>query len=231
MKNLHIRMVTLSLALRWVGLGLAVVLTVAAMYLWRQQVRMEEVLRYTCDLPTFALIEDNCLERVPAPVNRKFEAVSDVGAVVGRWTTHAVRAGELVHTAHLTTASPERFRFASGEVLPEGLYGYYLAAPKPVLQVTVPGDLLTLNLADARARQLGVLLDKAPVLHADTDGIFLGLTPMQVGALEGLLAELRVQERESSTRVFVWLITQGANPSLPPLSAVTLDLQGLGGTR
>ncbi len=224
--------VTLGLTLRWIGLLLAVVLTAAALFLWSQQVRMESALRYTCDLAVFTKITEECVEEVPIPVNRQFDAVTDRPGAVGAWTLHPVQKGELLHPAQLTHETPDRFRFEqSGQPLPEGQYGYYVTTPASLLAVVKPGNLLTLELADPAVQQLGTLLDKAPILEKDAGGVFLGLSLNQIAALETLAAEARAQAKEqnpgpqSQPAVLVWTLTQAANPDLPPLYAVPMNLQ------
>lgn len=220
--------VTLAQAVRWLGLALAVLCVGVAAWLWAQQVRVEPALRYKCELAAFDIVTSECLEEVSVPVNRRFEVVTSSAAVVNRWTTRPVSPGEFVHLAHLTDQDPDRFRFTtSGQELPVGTFGYYLAVPAPVLQVIQADHLLTLSLADPGVRQLGIILDQARVLEKDSAGIFLGVTMSQVAALEGLLAEIRQTTEEAQPAVLVWTITQGDNPTFPPLYAIPLDIRQL----
>ena len=221
--------VTLAQGMRWLGLGVALICVGVAVWLWSQQMRVEPALRYTCDFRPFEVVTAECLEDVPVPVNRRFTVVSDPAQVTGQWATRPLSAGELVYPAHVTAQSPDRFRFgASGQELPVGMVGYYLAVPEPVLAVVQPDNLLTLSLADAGVRQLGVLLDQARILEQDEGGVFLGVTLPQVAALEGLLAELRqAAEEKQEDAVLVWTITQGENTAFPALHAFPLDVRQL----
>lgn len=217
--------VTMAQGLRWLGLLIALIAVAVAAYLWMQQVRVEQALRYKCDLPEGAQIAADCLEEVTVPVNRQFDVVTQQAAAVGRWTVHPVRSGELLHPAQLTDQQPDRFRFSSGALLPEGMHGYYMSVPGVVLNAVSAGHLLSLALADPLGDQLVVIFDKALILDKDGSGIFLGLNMAQVAAIESLFSEeMKVPEGQPAPWL-VWTITQGANPDLPALAVFRMELK------
>jgi hypothetical protein len=232
-KRLFAGTVSLAQGLRLLAIPVAGLFIAVAIYMWSQQVKVEAALRYSCALPAFEEVSAECVEEVYVPVNRKFDVVSDPAQVVGMWTVHPVGAGEMAHPSQLTADEPDRFRFtASGESLPEGLYGYHFSVPEPVLGAVSPGRQLTLSLADSMGRQLIVVLDKVIILDEGDGGVFLGLTMDQVAAVESLIeqSQAEVPEGESPPRL-VWMITQGVNPDQPPLAVyqMTLTAGALGG--
>jgi hypothetical protein len=223
------------------GVVVALACLGTAIFLYLQQVRVEPVLRYKCDLLAFQPVGDDCLEEVTAPVNRKFDAVTSRPAVSGQWLVHPVAKGELVHPSQLTKTPPDRFRFtASGEPLPEGVWGYFMSVPGEVLNIIRPRHLLTLSVADPKQQQMFVVFDKAQVLDKVGNGIFVGLTMDQMAAFERLQNDIRVAAEERKAQgaqgtqaatlsnaqppEVVWAVTQGANPSLPTLSVFKMEL-------
>jgi hypothetical protein len=223
------RSISVARSVRWLMAAIAVVACVVAVFLWMKQVKVESAWRYAGDLPTFHKVSEDDLEEVFVPVNRDFDAVTDKGAAVGQWTLHPVGAGEMVHPAQLTKDPPDRFRFdASGEPLPEGVYGYFVAAPGQVLGKVTHNEYLSMSLIDRMGREMIVLFDKARILDKTEGGVFLGLTMEQVAALEGLKDEMAKDEEGDGTfdgaLRMVWTITQGANPDLPPLAVFDMEL-------
>jgi hypothetical protein len=226
---------TLARSMKVVGVIVAVAATVAAVFLWQQQVKVEPALQYKCDLAAFVQVKgDECLDTVPVPVNRKFSTIADRADVEGQWTTHPVAKGELAHPSQLTKTPPDRFRFtASGSPLPVGVWGHYLPVPAQVLEAVKPDNLLTLVLADGKTQQLIVIFDKATVLDKASNGVYLGLTMDQIAAAEKLNQEIAAAETSQSGKSStlppvlvetVWTISQGANPSLPPLGVFKMEL-------
>jgi hypothetical protein len=223
----------ISRAFNWAG-GMRVIAMVvataclgAAVFLWLKQVKVEDAYAYTCDYPAFERVTADCLETVQVPVNRKFRTVGAEAEVVGRWTVHPVGTGEMVHPSQLSTDEPDRFRFlASGNPLPEELWGYYVPVAGDVLQAVKPGHLLTLVMVDPLSDQSIVVLDKAHILETNEGGVYVGAGMTQIAALEGLKVELTDEESTDAENApwLVWTITQGANPDLPPLAVYSTEL-------
>jgi hypothetical protein len=224
------RSISVARSVRWLMALIAIVASVVAVFLWTKQVKVEKAWRYAGDLPTFHQVSEADLEEVFVPVNRRFDAVTDKATVIGKWTLHPVGQGEMVHPSQLTNDPPDRFRFdASGEPLPEGVYGYFVAAPGQVLDKVTHNEYLSMALADRMGEELIVLFDKARILDTSEGGVFLGLTMDQIAALEGLKDELATDKEEGEGTFdaplrLVWTITQGANPDLPPLAVFDMAL-------
>lgn len=227
------RSISVARTVRWVLVLLAILAIVVAVYLWMQQVKLEQAWRYKSDLPTFHQVTEGNLEKFYVPVNRKFDVMTDKSNVVGKWTLHPVGSGELVHPSQLTSSSPDRFRFdGSGESLPEGLHGYYMSAPEVVLGKVTHNEYLSLSMVDRMGDELIVLFSKARILEKTEGGIFLGLTMDQIAAIEGLQDEVtddRETELDDESTFdgplrLVWTITQDANPELPPLAVFDMEL-------
>mgnify|MGYP006302357991 FL=1 len=175
------RSISVARSVRWLMGVLALAAIVVAVYLWMQQVKVESAWRYKTNLQTFQKVSDAHLEEVHVPVNRKFDVVTDKGTVIGKWTLHPVGAGEMVHPSQVTSDPPDRFQFdASGEPLPEGVYGYFVNAPGVVLGKVTHNEYLSLSMVDRMGRELIVLFDKARILEESEGGIFLGLTMDQI---------------------------------------------------
>lgn len=232
------RSISLARSIRLLLVPVAALSVIAAIYLWSQQVKMEASWRWARDLPPFHQVQDEDLEPVFVPVDRQFTAVTDEDAVTGSWTVRPVGAGEMVHPSHITSRTPHRFRFkASGDALPVGTYGYYLAVPQTVLDEIAHDGLLSLAIVDEVVDQLVVVADRVEILQREEGGVWLGLTMEQVAAVEALkrrvadaqaAASQGSQDQRGQSENILWTITQRANPDLPPLATFEMTLTAEG---
>lgn len=213
--------VNITRAMQVVGIVVSIIAAVTAIWLWRKQVKIEQAYRYACDYTAFEKVTEDCLEPVEVPVNRKFDVIVDQSAATGKWITRPVNTGEFVHPVHLTSEEPDRFKFsASGEPLPENVWAYYVNVTGDVLSAVSPGDLLTLSMVDPLTEQLVILLDHVEILEKNEGGVYVGAPMEQIAALEGVKLITTGEDGEDAkdTPRLVWVITQGANPDLPPLA-------------
>ena len=236
--------ISMARSIRFLLIPIAVISVIVAIYLWSQQVKVEPAWQWAGDLPTFHQVAGDDVVKAFVPVDRKFTAVTNKGAVVGKWTTHPVSTGEMVHPSQLMASTPNRFRFdGSGEELPLGTYGYYMAVPVNVLAEITHRELLSLSIIDEEADELIVVVDRVDVLQKEEGGVWLGLTMNQIASVEALKRRVETEAQEGAGeggegehqqsdtdqgQSVLWTITQRANPDLPPLAVFEMEFTAEG---
>jgi len=204
----------MRIGLRGIGIILVLVAVSALGGLWWVNTRTEVVYVAAVDLPRYAQVTAEDVQKVELPKRRAEEIAVLRSSPLDRWTTVHVPAGTLLNPAMLTDVPPER-RVLGEVLLPVGWRGYVLVVQTPLTQELVPGDLVDLVLVQDEADEGLLLLQKAPLLKLEKkEGQTTATLALQVEQAVVLDAYLASRP--------LLLLSQDANPDLPALTRYDL---------
>lgn len=209
----------ISPIIRLMALGIALCAIGAGGWITYRATLSDVAYVFNQDIPQYTFIDnsDTYLTRVSVPRDRDFMVIDDPTQIVGKYTSQAVYATQLVQEPHLLEALPDGRRpFAYG-LLPENTRAYPLEIPDPTLAQLVQAesdwvDIYILFDEDGFPNgddKLILLFQKARALEATESHLVVGLDVRQIAAYEGWKAVEGVS--------FTAGISQEANGDYTPL--------------
>jgi hypothetical protein len=208
-----------GIGLRGIGIILALVAVAALGGLWWANTQTETCYVAAVDLPRYARVSPESVTQIELPKRRAQEITVLRSSPEGRWATVHVPAGTLLNAAMFTGTPPDR-RVIGEVLLPVGWRGYVLVVQTPLTRELVPGDLVDLVLIQDEQDEGFLLLQKAPLLKLTKEEgqttATLALQVEQAVVLDAYLAS-EVEPVRS-----LLLLSQDANPDLPPLTRYDL---------
>ncbi len=149
----------------------------------------------------------------------EFNVITDRSAVVGMYAATDLVGGTLL-TSDMVVAEPPALRtFATGKELPAGLRGYPLSLATDLAPVLSDDDLVDLVLVDPLDGTATWLLSNVEPLYivtavrGETTTYILALTPEQIAAVEGALADAEVDQSGTYAKL---VLSQAQNPAIAP---------------
>ena len=203
---------------------MAAVLGLAA--LWYTGTRTEPAYIAARDIPRHAQVVADDVQRIELPRRRDQALQSLTAPPLGKWATVHVPAGALLAEAMFSDSPPDR-RVVGEILLPEGWRGYVLVVQSPLMGELRPGDLVDVVLQQPGKGEALLLLQKAPLLKlAETEEdqvrATLALQPEQAVILDAYLRGGELVGDQEEQVLPLLLLTQEANPDLPPLTRFDL---------
>ena len=209
----------MRIGLRGVGIILVLVAVSALGGLWWANTRTETVYVAKVDLPRYAQITADCVQKVEVPRRRAEEIAVLHSSPAGQWATVHVPAGTLLNPAMLTDVPPER-RVLGEVLLPVGWRGYVLVVQTPLTQELVPGDLIDLVLVQDETGEGLLLFQKVPLLKlVKAEGQATATLALQVE--QAVILDAYLASEVEPVRPLM-LLSQEANPDLPALTRYDL---------